>query len=55
MEWVKDNFKKVDKALTDIYRTLADKMFVDAKISSEARNVSKLIEDEFKLDTKMSS
>ena len=55
MEWVKDNFQKVDKALTDIYRTLADKMFVDAKISSEARNVSKLIEDEFKLDTKMSA
>ena len=55
MEWVKHNFQKVDKALTDIYRTLADKMFVDAKISSGAQDAEKLIKDEFKLDTKMSS
>lgn len=55
MEWVKDNFQKVDKALDGLYRKLSDKMFVDAKISSNAANVSKLIETEFKADTKMSS
>lgn len=55
MEWVKDNFQKVDNALTDIYRTLAKEIFVNSKISLGAQNASKLIEDEFKLDTKMSS
>ena len=55
MEWVKHNFQKVDRALDNLYRTLAKDIFVNSHISSGAQNASKLIEDEFKLDTKMSS
>lgn len=55
MEWVKDNFRKVDDALNDISRVLAKEIFVSSKISLGAQNAEKLIKDEFELDTKMSS
>lgn len=55
MAWVKSNFQKVDKALDGLYRKLADKMFVDANISTGAENARKIIETEFKSDTKLSS
>lgn len=55
MEWVKHNFQKVDRALDNIYRALAKEIFVNSHIAGGAQDASKLIEDEFKLDTKMSS
>lgn len=36
MEWVKHNFQKVDRALDNLYRTLAKDIFVNSHISSGA-------------------